>query len=158
MNEVVPSASVVVGVQVSVSAEVGLVGVRLTELMTGALLLIVTVAVFAVPEALPSLGVTEHTTVLPPTNTPESVLDVPRAVPFTVQAVVYDTVSPSTSAPPEGVQVKVLAAVGLLGLMLTLVRVGAVLSTVTVFEVTAVPEEVPSVGVTRQTTVCPLEK
>ncbi len=66
--------------------------------------------------------------------------------------------SPSASAPPEGVQVKVLDAVGELGLMLTLVSVGAVLSTVTVFEVTAVPEEVPSVGVARHTTVWPLEK
>jgi len=121
VNEVVPSASVVLpGVQVKVSAEVGLVGVRLTEAKTGALLLIVTVAVFAVPEALPSLGVTEHTTVLPLTNTPESVLALPFDVPFTVQAYVYETVSPSASAPPEGVQVKVLAAVGLLGLMLVM--------------------------------------
>ena len=159
MNEVVPSASVVLpGVQVKVSAEDGLVGVRLTEAKTGALLLIVTVAVFAVPEALPSLGVTEHTTVLPLTNTPESVLALPFDVPFTVQAYVYETVSPSASAPPEGVQVKVLDAVGELGLMLTLVRVGALLSTVTVFEVTAVPEVVPSVGVASQTTLWPLEK
>jgi hypothetical protein len=67
-------------------------------------------------------------------------------------------VSPSASAPPEGVQVKVLAAVGELGLMETLVRVGAVLSTVTVLEVTAVPEVVPSVGVASQTTLWPLEK
>jgi hypothetical protein len=83
---VVPSASVVVGVQVKVSAEVGLVGVRLTALTTGALLLIVTVAVFAVPDALPSDGVTEQTTASPPTNTPESVLELPRETPFTVQA------------------------------------------------------------------------
>ena len=74
------------GVQVKVSAEVGLVGVRLTEAKTGALLLIVTDAVFAVPEALPSLGVTEHTTVSPTTNTPESVAPLPLDTPFTVQA------------------------------------------------------------------------
>ena len=85
-NEVVPSASVVVGVQVKVSAELGLVGVRLTALITGALLLIVTDAVLAVPEALPSLGVTEQTTVSAPLNTPERVLALPFDVPFTVQA------------------------------------------------------------------------
>ena len=66
--------------------------------------------------------------------------------------------SPSASAPPEGVQVKVLDAVGELGLMLTLVRVGALLSTVTVLDVTAVPEVVPSVGGASQTTLWPLEK
>jgi hypothetical protein len=71
---------------------------------------------------------------------------------------VVETVSPSTSAPPDGVQVKVLDAVGELGLIATLVSVGAVLSTVTVFEVTAAPEVVPSVGVASQTTLCPLEK
>jgi hypothetical protein len=86
VNEVVPSASVVVGVQVSVSAEVGLVGVRLTELTTGALLLMVTDAVFAVPEALPSLGVTEQTTVSAPLNAPERVLELPFETPLTVQA------------------------------------------------------------------------
>jgi predicted RecA/RadA family phage recombinase len=87
VNDVVPSASVVLpGVQVKVSAEVGLVGVRLTEAKTGALLEIVTEAVFAVPDALPSDGVTEQTTASPPTNTPESVLELPRETPFTVQA------------------------------------------------------------------------
>jgi hypothetical protein len=87
VNEVVPSASVVLpGVQVKVSVELGLVGVRLTEARTGALLLMVTEAVFAVPEALPSLGVTEHTTVSAPLNTPERVLALPFETPFTVQA------------------------------------------------------------------------
>jgi hypothetical protein len=86
VNEVVPSASVVVGVQVKVSAEVGLVGVRLTELTTGALLVMVTDAVFAVPDALPSLGVTEQTTVSAPLNAPERVLELPFETPFTVQA------------------------------------------------------------------------
>ena len=59
--------------------------------------------------------------------------------------------SPSASV-AAAAQVRVLLAVGALGETLTLERVGAVLETTTVFESTAAPVSVPSLGVTVHTT------
>ena len=84
-----PSASVAVGAHVNVEASYAVVGVRLTEEMTGAEL--VTVAVFdatATPLTVPSFGVTVQYTVLPLDRPDaERVEDVPEArEPLTYQA------------------------------------------------------------------------
>ena len=157
MNEVVPSASVVLpGVQVKVSAEVGLVGVRLTEAKTGAVLPIVIEVDFVAPVALPSLGVAVQVTESPPTNAPAKVAPLPAATPSTVQAKVLASASPSGSEKPVTAQVKVLLTVAELGEIVTPVMLGAPLPTVTEAEDTAAPSSRPSVGVTAQEIVSPL--
>ena len=64
----------------------------------------------------------------------------------------------SMSLQPAGVQVKVVFSPPLVGLMLTLVMDGAVLSITTALEVRGVPDAVPSVGVAVHAMDSPLSK
>jgi hypothetical protein len=82
---------------------------------------------------------------------PVSVEEVAEIVePFTRQAYVAETLSPSVSLAPAGVQVRVSDSVGEVGLRLTLVYDGALLPMVTEEDETALPLDVPSLGVTEQ--------
>ena len=82
-----PSASVDVAVQVRVSETVGVVGVTVTEVTSGAVFSAVTESATGVPVSVPSSGVTVQVMASPDAKAPAArVLPVPAAVPLTVQA------------------------------------------------------------------------
>ncbi len=95
---------------------------------------------------------TVHTTVSPELKTPASAVPVPTVAPPMLHTTVLWSASPSASANPAPAQVRVSATLGALGLMLALVRVGALLEMVTVLLVTVAPASVPSDGVRKQVT------
>jgi hypothetical protein len=82
-----PSASVALGVHVSVLASYAVEGLRVTELMTGAVLPMLTLSV-PLSLALPSLADALQTTVSPDENPELKVAPVPMVEPLTVHAYV----------------------------------------------------------------------
>ncbi len=129
-----------------------------TDASTGGLLPRVTDALAAVPVVLPSLGVTVQVTVSPAAALPAArVAPVPSRLEPVVQATLELSGSSSSSSKVQE-QVSASPEVGLSGEMVTSETVGAVLSMETVFDGTAAPSSVPSVGVTEQKTVSPLSK
>lgn len=150
-----PSASVdaVLRLQTSGSKPVsGSVGEIAMTGAVGAVFPMVTVLEFtAVPDVVPSEGVTRTYTVLPRLKyVPVSVELVAATTElFTYQAYVYVTVSPSASD-EVGVAVMVLASYTSVGEVETDEITGAVFDTVTVLELTALLDVVPSLAVTLQ--------
>ena len=71
-----------------------------TDSMLGSELPMVTAVEMGVPVAVPSSGVTVHTTSSPPTKPPASVVPVPTGLPPMVQEMVDASGSPSASVKP----------------------------------------------------------
>ena len=92
-----PSSSLKLQLQLRVSRSVGLLGLTLTLVTTGALLPMVTLALSGVPEPSSSVGVTVQVTWSPLTKAPERLAAVPTTFPPILHSTVDSSASPSAS-------------------------------------------------------------